>query len=949
MAKKVLSSDLVQEKLFQDTIESADLLIAKLTELNKEFKTTANVTKEVLKNSKLDSVKSMNDLVKATEQATKLQKEQIKVENELAKAIQLREKVSQEQLKTQQQKAKLDNEVLRGTIAQTKETERQAKEQEKQARATEKEARAQSMLESRYARVNSWLNKLRNEYRDLAIKKELGLQLTAKEEFRYGTLEKRITSYDSALKKVDASMGNHQRNVGNYASGWNGLSNSVNQLTREMPAFANSVQTGFMAISNNLPMFFDELQKIKKANIELKAQGIQTQSALTQLGSSIFSWGTALSVAVTLLTLYGAKLFDVVANYFKPANKELEEMNKKQKRIQEDSKKQAEYIGKESAMYVGLVLALKQTNKGSQERTELIKTINDQYGTTLQNLKDEKQFQDQLNNSVQDYINFKKAEFLIKKSENLIALNLAKQDTMRNELKTLRETLLVQKASYDIRTKGLQDFNKAQFEEQLGITKTTQRIAELEKALQDADRRLQYYGLSIGKNKAITDEWVISDDKKTKSQKELNLYTSKYLEILAKLIDLENKRGLTKNQDALKKEVDKQIENVRTTGEGELTEIERLLQEQEDLKTKALEENLNASEEVRRKEYESKLKELEKDRDLYKKGTKEYEAYQDSIAELNHDYDTQGVLAAEEYKDDLNKITKEGEEEKNGIMKALSDEWFKYYGDQQKKKDDEELKRKEEFYKNINALAKASADFFILQSQNRVKQIDKELEALGKQQNFLEQMAINGNITAEKSLLQNEKLQAEATKKKVEEMKKQENIKIASSVFEAYSKNAGDKNVKNPVVKTISDISVLQAFIQSLSTFYEGTDTTVGEALGQPHMAGKDGYIVRVDKDEKILNPTLSKMTGNMTTKEIAQIAEDRRMGKLMYQHEGATQLSANWQTGVLVSELQGLRKAIEDKPVSNVEVGEIIGGVMHIVETVTKGNTITRNRMRIS
>jgi hypothetical protein len=356
------------------------------------------------------------------------------------------------------------------------------------------------------------------------------------------------------------------------------------------------------------------------------------------------------------------------------------------------------------------------------------------------------------------------------------------------------------------------------------------------------------------------------------------------------------------------------------------------------------------------------LKELQKDRDLYKKGTKEYEAYQESIAALKIDYDKQGVLEAEIYKDDLNKITKEGEEEKNSIMKELSDEWFKYYDDQQKKKDDEdkklaedEKKRKELLYKNLNALAKASADYFILQSQNRVKQIDKELEALGKQQSYLEQMAINGNITAEKSLLQNEKLQAEAQKKKEKEMKKQQNIKLAASVFEAYSNNANNKDVKNPVIKTISDISVLEAFIQSLSTNYDGTETTVGDKLGAPHLNGftRDQYIVRVDKDESIFTGEQTKRMGignsGLTTNEITKIAEDRRIGKLMYQHEGAAQISPSWQTGVLVNEIKELRKVIEDKPVSNVEVGEIIGGVMHIVETVKQGNTTIRNRMRIS
>jgi hypothetical protein len=69
-------------------------------------------------------------------------------------------------------------------------------------------------------------NKLTNGYAAAAAKaKELGAQLQA----------------------IDASVGKYGRNVGNYASGWNGLANSVNQLTREAPAFANSLNTGFMA------------------------------------------------------------------------------------------------------------------------------------------------------------------------------------------------------------------------------------------------------------------------------------------------------------------------------------------------------------------------------------------------------------------------------------------------------------------------------------------------------------------------------------------------------------------------------------------------------------------------------------------------------------------------------------------------------------------------------
>jgi len=112
------------------------------------------------------------------------------------------------------------------------------------------------------------------------------------------------------LKAIDSKLGNHTRSVGNYASGWNGLSNSVNQLTREAPAFANSMQTGFMAISNNIPILVDELNNLKKANADVAASGGKTQTVMSALTGAIFSWQTLLSIGVTLLTVYGAKIID---------------------------------------------------------------------------------------------------------------------------------------------------------------------------------------------------------------------------------------------------------------------------------------------------------------------------------------------------------------------------------------------------------------------------------------------------------------------------------------------------------------------------------------------------------------------------------------------------------------------------------------------------------------
>ena len=254
---------------------------------NNNLKETAKLHKATFSTSKTDSTDSIakqNALIKESNNLLKQKHQSDKNAIDLARSL---EKLQQDKIRTQ-------SAVNR--------------EAEKEVKITERQTRAQRALESQYSKVQTHLTILKQKYRDLAIQKELGFKLSVKEESFLLSAEKSITKYDNALKKVDAQMGVHGRNVGNYAGAYNGLGNSVNQLTREMPAFGNSMGTGFMAISNNLPVFFDEISKIKTANKELIATGQPVKSVFSQLGASIFSVGTALSVGVTLLTV---NLFEV--------------------------------------------------------------------------------------------------------------------------------------------------------------------------------------------------------------------------------------------------------------------------------------------------------------------------------------------------------------------------------------------------------------------------------------------------------------------------------------------------------------------------------------------------------------------------------------------------------------------------------------------------------------
>lgn len=153
-----------------------------------------------------------------------------------------------------------------------------------------------------YQEQSLQLERLRKAYRMLsteAANSKLGVEL-----------QKNIAALDTQVKSVDKSLGQHQRNVGNYVSTWDGMGNAINQLTREFPAFSVSLQTGFLAISNNIPILVDQISRIRKENAALREEGLKGVPVWKQIAKSTLSLNTLLSVGITLLTVYGEDIFE---------------------------------------------------------------------------------------------------------------------------------------------------------------------------------------------------------------------------------------------------------------------------------------------------------------------------------------------------------------------------------------------------------------------------------------------------------------------------------------------------------------------------------------------------------------------------------------------------------------------------------------------------------------
>lgn len=255
-----------------------------------------------------------------------------------------------------------------------------------------KEQQKIAQLGNYYNKTQQQLNTIQQAYNNLAVKKERYNNLSSFEENRLKTLQMLTEKYNGTLKTVDATIGKHIRNVGNYTGSFNPLNNSIAQLGREMPAFANSVQTGFMAISNNLPIFFDAMQGVINQNKELQAQGKPTTSALMQLASAFFSFQTLLSVGVTLLTVYGKEIVNFITgseSKKKAIEAEKKALEEKQKAEEQARQTTASYQSDELSKSKLLFENAKNLSLSYKDRLKAVTELKNRYPEYLKNLSNE--------------------------------------------------------------------------------------------------------------------------------------------------------------------------------------------------------------------------------------------------------------------------------------------------------------------------------------------------------------------------------------------------------------------------------------------------------------------------------------------------------------------------------------------------------------------------------
>lgn len=680
------------------------------------------------------------------------------------------------------------------------------------------------------------------------------------------------------------------------------------------------------------------------------------QTAVTE-GATVAQTGlnTAMKLNPIGLLIAGVvALTAAVAGYLLFANKE----TKAQKEAKEAAiaraeaqKQTTENVARESAEFIKLIYQLKQTNVDSKERKKLMGEINLTYGTTLKNLSDETAFQAQLNLAIADYIAYQKTRFKLEANKGKFQTLLQKELDLENAIIKVQneraftdaEVIRLSKLSeaqglgemqqkqawFNAKITGLRNQIVGVNTEMKGLANTDIALLSAQDKLTDGGKRyvpvLKDIKSNIDKNTGSTGEEILTNTELIAKLKELREFRQD--QNISEEQLLANK--LVRDKEDLQNIFNKSKKDKEATQA--LIDGKLLLEQKYWDDIKVIEDKADKDQQQRidneKKQEEKRLNNIsdleEKARDEYDKATMTARQFEER--EINDKY-FYLIAQAEQYGWDVEALKRKQAE----ALAALD-----------KTEAKTSIKTEKERQAEIKKMVQQTTEFFNKQSEKKIANLDKEISAGEKQLETLKTLADNGNINAKQSMAEQQRIIDEGNRQKLAEQKRQARIKLAESVYSTYSAKV-EAGSKNALSDTIKDTVLLQQFISSLPAFEKGTENTGKNGLG---VDGRGGFHAVLHPNERVIPKGLNEQIGNLTNEQLAKVAQEYQNGKSI---NGGLQIQSSLDFALLMNEVKDLKNVMKNKPETNIEIGEITGSLMEIVQSTKRGNNITYNRFKV-
>lgn len=1006
MAKKISASDIFSEEdIFLGIRNSAEKTILTFQEIDAEVKKLGANIKKDLAGADFGNTKGINAFVDATQKANKAKTDAVQIDKVLAQATKdlaaadkilvdidiKKQKLAQETMRTDQQRIK--NEQANANAAKkTAEASKVQMDTYKQLNATTKalsdqakELGAQlSMLEKSGQKGTTAYGALETQFKEVSAAAHAGTE---------------------ELKSIDKAVGQNFRNVGNYEGATKGLKQQLREMTvalqnmestdprfKQMTIDAGELKdkimdtnavikstagsavenlgTGiakagkvgidaFAGMTGAMGLFGIESEGAMQAMLKLQQLAAMSEAltSLGALGDTVTEVKASFIAAATKLGLFtSAKVVDttvtegqvvatnaatVSTNFLGKAMKALpiiaiiagiaalvaivydyasaQAEARRQADMLKAANEQADAnISKltqgvkdrydEQLRLLDLELRKRRANGESEKKLALEKAARElkisedakkYFVTSSENRKKE------YSQKVQDFETLKKLDARMNKAGALQTTKLEEEAMKRAGIQNVlvfrqKSTNVLNKMAKDTTRLTTEIINLSESQKEFNKIIDENEIKKLEADTKD-------YTVVIDKHKASVDELKISQKLETDALNAENEARQKAIDLLSEHNALIDEIQAYNASKVIDYNVSNQIKNIQKTGQYSMDVIQMLIESEYELQKAILERQ--RIEAIDKAETPQQVIDAEK-------------KYQFELGKLK----TQTAEKTTEINQKL-----ETEQETFDKNRADSD---KAVTDKEKEELQKRLKTQEEFIK-------MTTDFFIKNSEKKIAQMDKEIAKAESQYTVLQTLAANGNINAQESLAEQQRIINEANARKDKEMKRQQRIKLAESVYSTYNSKVAAGS-EHPLMDTIKDTMLLQQFIASLPTFYDGTEDTGKNGNG---IDGKGGFHAVLHPNERVIPKSLNEQIGGLSNEALAKMASEYQNGKIIRSN---SQIGSAFDTAILVNELKTLNETIKAKPETNINIGEITQSVMEIVKSTKQGNTTTYNRYKV-
>lgn len=417
---------------------SVDYYRQRISELNKELNAMPDISTAL-------GLDKQQQLHEAEEALAALNAQLHGTKKEMSELDKLRERLA----KMQKHTAMLDNEEYVELTKLINAEKEQQRVKNLVIQMRNNEVNSLKYLEAEYQLYKIVLDKVPEELRGLET--EMRTVVTVQGEVTMSTKEMAIkmAQLRDTIRLQKESFGDYTMNVGNYARTFDGLTFSIVQVVRELPAATINLNTFFLAISNNIPMVIDEINMVRNS---ARAAGKEVPSVMKVISGAFKSGAFWLNmIVVVVLTLLSKG--DKVLNWLENIALKIKgtDTQKALKAINDEVKSGAKEFGKAYTSFITLKQGYETLRTEAEKQTWIKNHKNDfhELGVSITTLEEaENLFVKQSDNFVKALLKQAMAAVALKAAQGKLEESFA--EYLQSELSIEQMGEYLKKAGYDI-------------------------------------------------------------------------------------------------------------------------------------------------------------------------------------------------------------------------------------------------------------------------------------------------------------------------------------------------------------------------------------------------------------------------------------------------------------------------------------------------------------------